>query len=151
MTSIIIPTQSNAYPRTHAMPFVTLTPKKHDNDTLDARVRESLWQQLIVNINIQTEVMDADVVRRKTNVWLLTHAGNLLGAENPELILGEPIQWRFDIRLSLPDANLSNPLITDIIGKIHCNAQTGEPLIPESDIETFVKELQTHADRLVIY
>ena len=129
-------------------PFVvSLTQKRvsqTQNDAHDLR-----WQQLLVNI--QTDVLDSEVVRRQANVWLLTHAGNLLAAENPELLLSEPLQWRFDIRLTLPDADLSHPLVTDIIGKIHCHAITGEPLINPENIKNFVHELQTHADQLINY
>ena len=40
-----------------------------------------------VSVHIDTEVLDPEVARRKANVWLLMNVGNLLRADDPELIL----------------------------------------------------------------
>lgn len=94
-----------------------------------------------VTVHVDTEVLDPEVARRKANVWLLETVGNLLGAENAELILSEPLRWRFDVILGLPD--LERPGAGDLfrIGKIEVNATSGEILNqPE-----LVEELHTSA------
>jgi hypothetical protein len=50
----------------------------------------------------------------------------LLGAENAELILNEPLRWRYDVILRLPD--LEHPGTGDLfpVGTIEVDATTGE-------------------------
>jgi hypothetical protein len=91
--------------------------------------------------DIETEALDPDVARRRANVWLLEIAGNLLGAENAELILSEPLRWRYDVILGLPD--LTHPGTGDLfrVGMIEVDATTGEVL----NREQLVQELHTSA------
>lgn len=143
MASVIIPSQERVDPASNQASCVTFTQKTYGENPND------IWQH--ITINLQTEVIDAETVRRQANVWLLTYVGNLLRAENPELILDAPLQWRFDIRLTLPDANISHPLVTGVIGKIHFNALTGETMIPKNSVNSFIDELQTYADQLIAH
>jgi hypothetical protein len=57
-----------------------------------------------------TEVLDSEVARHKANVWLLETVGNLLGAENAELIMDGPLRWRYDVILGLPDLDSNGPI-----------------------------------------
>ena len=89
-----------------------------------------------VSVNLQAEVLSPAIARRKANVWLLETVGNLLGAENPELVLGDasnPLRtlWRCDVVLGLP--SLTTPGTGDryLIGKIVVDAVTGEIVDPE--------------------
>jgi hypothetical protein len=50
-----------------------------------------------VHVHVQAEVLTAEVVRRRANVWLLENVGNLLRSESPELVLGERLAWRLDL------------------------------------------------------
>jgi hypothetical protein len=92
-------------------------------------------------VNIQAEVLDAEEVRRKANVWLLEYVGNLLGAEMPELILGERLLWRYDVVLGLP--NLDQPGTGDVyqVGQILLDAVTGEV----QNADALAEELRVHA------
>jgi hypothetical protein len=89
-----------------------------------------------VSVNLQAEVLSPAIARRKANVWLLETVGNLLGAENPELVLDDasnPLRplWRCDVVLGLP--SLATPGTGDryLIGKIVVDAVTGEIVDPE--------------------
>ena len=95
--------------------------------------------RVVVNINI--DVLDAEVARRQVNGWLLDNVGNLLGATKPELIVGEPLLWRFDVVLGIP--NLSQPGSGAMyrVGQIAVNAITGEV----QDADTIAQELQENA------
>ncbi len=119
MTIITVPTKTNR-------------PFRSPNST-EARMQ--------VTVHIDTEVLNPEVARRKANVWLLETVGNLLGAENAELILSEPLRWRFDVILGLPD--LSRPGSGDLfrVGTMEVNAADGEVL----NQQELAKELHASA------
>ena len=98
--------------------------------------------RLQVMIHVQASVLAPQLARRKANVWLLANAGNLLGAENPQLVLGDPLFWRFDVVRSLPRLDSPGMAVSHMIGQIDIDAITGEPMIPDHFIET----LQANAD-----
>ena len=79
-----------------------------------------------VRVNVQAEVVDPEVARRKANNWLLDNAGNLLAAVTPELLLGEYLQWRFDVVLGLPDLAQPGQAHTQRVGQIVVDALSGE-------------------------
>lgn len=114
------------------VPTKTKRPFRSSNPT-EARMQ--------VTVHIDTEVLNPEVARRKANVWLLETIGNLLGAENAELILSEPLRWRFDVILGLPD--LGHPGSGDLfrVGTIEVNAADGEVL---NQLE-LAKDLHTSA------
>jgi hypothetical protein len=103
--------------------------------------KAALSQRMQIVVNIQAEVLDSELARRKANVWLLENAGNLLGAENPELLLGDRLLWRYDVILGQP--NLDQPGTGNLyrIGQIILDAVTGEV----QNTEALIKELQVHA------
>ncbi len=100
--------------------------------------------KLQVNIHIQATVMAPGVATRKANVWLSMNAGHLLLAENPELLLDEPLRWRFDVILSKPRLDRPGHATRRFIGRMLTDAITGE--VDES--ESLIKELIASADVL---
>ena len=58
--------------------------------------------QYHVSVFVQADVLNPEIVRHKANLWLGMNVGNLLAAENPELLLGEILRWRFDVFLTQP-------------------------------------------------
>lgn len=79
-------------------------------------------------IHLQIEangVFSAETARRKANVWLLHHAGNLLRAAPPQLILTDDHQllWCSDVILTNPQQGE-----VGVIGTLHTNAETGHIL-----------------------
>jgi hypothetical protein len=94
-----------------------------------------------VMVNVQADVLHPETAKRIATIWLLERAGNLLGAENPELILSDPMQWRCDVILSMP--NLSEPGTGERhrIGQIAIDAVSGEIY----NTEEMAEELQNNA------
>ena len=75
-----------------------------------------------VSVHIDTEVLDPEGARRKAIVWLLMNVGNLLRADDPELILQDgQLSWRCDVLLTRIDHG-----IIGTIGRIHIGAIHGE-------------------------
>jgi hypothetical protein len=83
--------------------------------------------RLQVNIHVQAEVLPAEIVRRRANAWLLEHVGNLLRAESPELVLGDPLVWRVDIVLTSPSRGRIG-----CIGRLTIDATSNEVLADET-------------------
>lgn len=97
-------------------------------------------KRMQVMVNIQAEVLDAESARRKANVWLLEHVGNLLGATTPELILGDRLFWRYDVILGIPNLEQPGTGNQQRIGQLLLDAVTGEVQNPDLLVET----LQQH-------
>jgi hypothetical protein len=92
-----------------------------------------------VNIHVLAEVIAPEVARRRANVWLLEQVGNLLQAETPELLVGERLLWRTDVRLTTPHRG-----VVGRVGRLTLDALTGEVLVePET-----IAELQEYAGAL---
>jgi hypothetical protein len=99
---------------------------------------------LQVSVHLQTTVMAPDAACHKANVWLSMNAGHLLLAENPELVLSEPLQWRFDVVRSVPRRERPGTVKRNMVGRMQMDAITGEVLNPE----TLIRELISSADAL---
>ena len=99
---------------------------------------------LQVSVHLQATVMAPEVARHKANVWLSMNAGHLLLAENPELILSERLEWRFDVVRSVPRRDKPGTVRRSALGRMLMDAMTGEIVDPES----LIKELTTSADAL---
>ncbi len=108
-------------------PMVLTTPK--------TQTAVSLWR---INVHIEADVLPAEVVRRKANVWLLNHVGNLLGAENPELVVTEKLLWRVEVILTSPTRGQLGK-----VGNLYLDAVTGEALPGDNLID----ELILHAEQ----
>ena len=114
--------------------MTTLILPAHTKHVADRANRDA--PRIRVSVNLQAEVLSPAIARRKANVWLLETVGNLLGAENPELVLDDastPLRplWRCDVVLGLP--SLVTPGAGDryLIGKIVVDAVTSEIVDPE--------------------
>ena len=104
-------------------------------------------EHMQVIVHIQAQVLGPKVARRRANIWLAMNAGHLLMAENPELVLGESLQWRFDIVLSVPRQDKPGSVTRDAIGRILLDARSGEILNQAS----LVTELNAHAAALAAH
>ena len=94
--------------------------------------------KLQVNVHVEATVMAPEVAARKANVWLSMNAGHLLMAENPELLLDEPLRWRFDVILSKPRLDRPGHTTRRFIGRMLTDAITGEVNEPEVLIKEFI-------------
>jgi hypothetical protein len=103
--------------------------------------KASTPNRVLVNVHIHTEILSGETARRKANSWLLMNAGNLLRADNPELLLSEKLVWRFDVLLTYPQQG-----IVGAVGRLHLDALTADILDPDSVVQQFVN----HADALII-
>jgi len=99
-------------------------------------------QKLRIAVHIEAEVLDPEVARRKANVWLLMYAGNLLGAENPELVINQGLRWRVDVILTSPKRGHIGK-----VGQLCLDAITGEVMATE----TLPEELRANADALIAH
>lgn len=96
--------------------------------------------RLQVRVHIQAEVLSAEAARREANYWLLENIGNLLRADNPELVLGDQLVWRIDIVLTSPTRGL-----VGVVSRLEIDATTGEVLADE----TLAEELAPRARALI--
>jgi len=101
-------------------------------------------EQMEVNVHLQATVMAPEMARHKANVWLSMNAGHLLLAESPELVLDEPLQWRFHVTRSVPRRDKPGATHKSEIGHMRLNATTGEILNPIP----LIQELTANADAL---
>lgn len=106
--------------------------------------KQPLPERMQVVVDLRTEVLTSSYAQRRANVWLGMNVGNLLLIEHPELLLGDALQWRFDIILSVPQHNQPGPVTQQRIGQIRLDALTGEVLDPVE----LVEELMAHAGAL---
>lgn len=97
-----------------------------------------------VSVFIQADVIDPATAQHKANVWLAMNAGHLLSAEEPELVLGQPLCWRFAVVRAAPQRDLPGAVSRAWIGYMQMEAVTGDVIAPESLIE----ELTANADAL---
>ncbi|HQY91894.1 MAG: hypothetical protein WAU00_11225 [Caldilinea sp.] len=112
----------------------------------DTSHRNSFGNQdsIQVAVHIHADVMAPALAQHKANAWLSMHAGHLLLAENPELLLMTPLQWRFDIILTVPQRAKPGTVAHTWIGRLHLDAVTGAVIDPE----TLLQELTSHVDAL---
>ena len=108
----------------------------------DAKDENTAEQHMEVVVHIQAEVLNPAVARRKANYWLAMNAGHLLLAENPELLLTDALQWRFDVFLSKPCLEEPGSVSRMQIGRLRLDAVTGEV----ADSDRLAEEFIAHAD-----
>lgn len=96
--------------------------------------------RLQVSVHIEAEVLSAEAARREANYWLLENVGNLLRADNLELVLGEQLVWRVDIVLTSPTRGQIG-----VVGRLELDAITGEVLADK----TLAEELAPRAHALI--
>jgi hypothetical protein len=88
-------------------------------------------QHVNVFVHIEAQVLAPDVARRKASGWLIDNAGNLLHAEQPQLLLGEKVAWQFQVALTSPRRGT-----VGYVGLLQMDAVTGEVMLPETTIAT---------------
>ena len=101
-------------------------------------------EMLQLSVHVQATIMAPAVATRKASSWLNMNAGHLLMAENPELLLDEPLRWRFDVIRSVPRLDKPGHATRDRIGRMLTDAVTGEVAEPD----TLIEELTASADAL---
>jgi hypothetical protein len=74
------------------------------------------------------------------------NAGHLLMVKNPELLLGDVLQWRFDVLLAVPQQGQPGSVTQNQVGQVRLDAQTGEVIEPVA----LIKELMANASALAI-
>lgn len=100
-----------------------------------------------ITIHIQTEVMTPAAAQHKVNVWLSLNAGHLLVVENPELVIADPLQWRFDVILCSPDLGAPGKVRRTPVGRMSADAVTGEVINPD----TLLPEMTAHVEALTLH
>jgi len=95
-------------------------------------------ERLQISVHVQAEVLAAEAARRRANVWLLEHIGNLLRAESPELVLGDRLVWRVEVTLTSPSRGR-----VGVLGRLELDAITGEVLADESLAEELLPRART--------
>jgi hypothetical protein len=100
--------------------------------------------RLHIKVHIDTEVVGAEMARRAATRWLVWEVGNLLRAENPELLITDKLVWRCDVYVTWPDLSRPGYGTRKRVGVIYVDAQTGEPVISD----TLIEELQAQAHAL---
>ena len=88
-------------------------------------------QHVNIVVHVTAQVLAPDVVRRKASGWLIDYVGNLLHAEQPQLLLGERLAWQFQVALTSPRRGT-----VGYIGLLHMDAITGEVIAPEATTAT---------------
>ena len=121
------------------------TPVIYTTDSKIDTVEQNGNERLRIAIHVQAEVVPEKEAIKKASSWLLMNAGNLLRADNPELILGDPLKWRLDVWLSTPALNPPRVGTSGRIGHVYVDASTGEVLTTDSLID----DLKAAADALV--
>lgn len=96
-----------------------------------AQTDQQIEQHIELLVHVQARVLAPAVARRKANVWLLMNAGNLLRADNPELVMGELLLWRFDVIRGMPDLSRPGSAFIHTIGRMSLDATTGEVIAPQ--------------------
>jgi len=81
-------------------------------------------------VHVVAQVLAPDVARRKASGWLIDIVGNLLHAEQPQLLLAERLAWQFQVALTSPRRGT-----VGYIGLVQIDAVTGEVLAPETTTE----------------
>jgi hypothetical protein len=100
-----------------------------------------------VTVHVQAEVISPKLALRSANVWLAMNAGHLLQVSNPELVLGDALQWRFDVFLTVPQLDPAGTVSRNFIGQMRLDAVTGEVVTPQRLIE----ELRANTDALAAH
>jgi len=80
------------------------------------------------------------IARQKVNRYLLMNSGNLIHSMEPDLIIGDCLQWKVPLGYSMPGKGFLGK-----VGDIFVDAITGNLKL---DISTSIKEIETNAESL---
>lgn len=95
-----------------------------------------------VTVHVSAEVIAPDIARRKASGWLVDHVGNLLHAEQPQLLVSERLMWQMQVALTSPRVGLIGYL-----GSIQLDALTGEIVNAEAIAAKLAQHVATLAQR----
>lgn len=95
--------------------------------------------RIAVAVHVTADVLAPELARRKASGWLLDNVGNLLHAEQPQLVLSDTLYWQFQVALTSPSTGKIG-----YIGAVKMDAMTGAMISPE----TTVKSLHHYAELL---
>ena len=95
-----------------------------------------------VTVHVSAEVIAPDVARRKASGWLVDHVGNLLHAEQPQLLVGERLLWQMQVALTSPRVG-----VIGYIGPIQLDATSGEIINSEETAAKLTRHVATLAQR----
>ena len=113
---------------------------------------ETQFSQLPINqknvkVNIKIELtseinITPFVARQKANVYLLTHLGNLLWADEPKLVVNNSnLRWRIPVIYTIPER------LQRQVGELVMDVNTGEIILHESNPST-LKEIEEHVQQI---
>jgi hypothetical protein len=123
---------------------VLVLPAQHE---VSPALRNGADEMLQVSVHLQATVMTPGAARHRANVWLSMNAGHLLLADNPELVLCQSLEWRFDVVRSLPLRSTPGAVQRNVVGRVHMDAVTGAITDPEA----LIAELTQNADALTLH
>ena len=96
-----------------------------------------------INIELSSEInISPFVARQKANVFLLTHLGNLLWADEPKLsIIDQRIFWKIPVMYTIPKH------IVRQVAELAMDVNTGEIVLNESTPDN-IKEIEDHVEHI---
>jgi len=97
------------------------------------------YTQLVVHVDAR--VISATRARRSVNGWLCMDVGDRLLADEPELIISNPICWRVPIHWTSPTKGILAHHICDVL----VDAVAGEILEPEKKISEIMLNVNAAA------
>jgi hypothetical protein len=101
----------------------------------------STLPRMQINVHLHAEILSPDAARRQANLWLLENVGNLLRAEDPELIAGELLIWRLNVMLTSPQRGTVGQ-----VGRLEVEATTGNVMASDALAQEMLDHAQTLAD-----
>jgi len=96
-----------------------------------------------INIELSSEInISPFVARQKANVFLLTHLGNLLWADEPKLsIIDQRILWKIPVMYTIPRHAVKQ------VAELAMDVNTGEIILNESTPAN-IEEIEDHVEHI---
>ena len=96
-----------------------------------------------INIELSSEInISPFVARQKANVFLLTHLGNLLWADEPKLsIVDQRVLWKIPVMYTIPKHTIKQ------VAELAMDVNTGEIILNESTPEN-IEEIEDHVEHI---
>jgi len=96
-----------------------------------------------INIELSSEInISPFIARQKANVFLLTHLGNLLWADEPKLsIIDQRILWKIPVMYTIPRHAVKQ------VAELAMDVNTGEIILNESTPAN-IEEIEDHVEHI---
>lgn len=96
--------------------------------------------QVTLKIEITARVnTTAYVARQRVNRFLAVNAGNMLAADEPELVVGERLLWRVPVLFGTPERGQVGK-----VGELLVDVESGDVIIDDStQIEAMLRNAET--------